>query len=918
MNEDKNWTSEKIRETFIEYFKNLKGWEHEPVQSSSLVPAEDPTLLFTNAGMVQFKDYFLGKEQRSYKRAVTCQRCLRAGGKHNDLENVGYTKRHHTFFEMLGNFSFGDYFKHEAIRFAWDFLTKELEIPAEKLWITVHEKDQEAANIWLEEMGVSAERFSRCGDKDNFWAMGETGPCGFCSEIFYDHGAQLAGNPPGIGDEDAGERYVEIWNLVFMEFERDAQGNLTRLPNPSIDTGMGLERIAAVMQGVDDNYQTDVFKTLGKYFFHYIRNKEIDRFNETLKNISFRDDGSLVFHNEESKLAFRVICDHLRAAVFLIADGILPSNEGRGYVLRKIIRRAVRFLYKIGFLTPHLGDFYGNYKDMYLSPGVKLNEALFFDHYPELELKKNQIATVLKNEEILFLNTLSRGIEIFEGIVKDLKNTTITGAQAFLLYDTYGFPLEITKEMAKERGLAVDEIGFSHELEKQRQRSKSAGKFKAGEEIKLAANFVTKFIGYDQLSHNDSKILALYKKDGTEAEYLQANEEGIVILDVTPFYAESGGQVGDTGMLMLAEENHSATIFEVTDTRKQGSVFLHYGMVREGMLKVTQKIKVEVDSDRRQAIKLNHSAAHLLHKALHQVIGEHATQRGSMVDAKRLRLDFAHSSGLLDVEIIEVERIVNQQIRANLKVITEIKSLDEAKKEGVIALFGEKYGEVVRVVKMGEFSHELCGGTHIGYSGEIGLFKIVAETGIAAGVRRIEAVTGENALEWIEQDAKNIDKISIALKVDREHVLNKIEQLQSSVRQLEGELGAAKVKLAAQQSIGLVSKALDINGIKILVEKVDSEDNNFLRKSIDQLKQQLQSAVILLATVQNDKISLVAGVTKDCVGKISANEIIKFIAPLIDGSGGGRPDMAQGGGTKVSGLDEALKATMEWAKKVIL
>jgi len=918
-------TCDAIRTRFIEYFTNLKDYEHQHVESSSLVPANDKTLLFTNAGMVQFKDLFLGKEKRSYKRAVTCQKCMRAGGKHNDLENVGYTKRHHTFFEMLGNFSFGDYFKKDAIKFAWDFLTQELKINPAKLWVTVHHKDAEAAKIWLEEIKINKNLFSKCGDKDNFWAMGDTGPCGYCSEIYYDYGDQFAGDPPG-DNANEGERYVEIWNLVFMEFERDAKGNLTKLPNPSIDTGMGLERIAAVMQENEthgDNYEIDVFRWFKILMLNDIgAAEEITRLQKSgavtyttaIDVLVDRPNGQTEIvrmeipetHDPKLKLdlqlALRVIADHSRAAAFLIADNVLPpSNEGKGYVLRKIIRRAVRFLYALGFRRPYfyrLARIWG--MPEYKTIGI---------FSPELESVKEKIGNTIEAEEKQFLKTLERGIVTFEAIVDKLNGSKIiSGAHVFYLYDTFGFPLEVTKEMAREKNLTVDEEGFNRELEKQREASRAAGTNKfAASDFKLNMDTPTKFVGYTQ-NECETTIIALYKTDGTKTDTLAQDEEGIIVLAQTPFYAESGGQVGDSGEIF---GDHSAS-FEVTDTKKNGQIYLHYGKIKNGIFANDERVRAKINVERRRAIELNHSSAHLLHKAIRETLGDHATQRGSMVDDKRLRFDITHFSAITSEEMRKIEQIVNQQIRNNLAVITEEKSLQQAKAEGVMALFDEKYGEVVRVVKMGDFSSELCGGTHVTRTGDIGVFKIILETSVAAGVRRIEAATGENALAFYEEFADNCHAIAQLLKTDHKQIIPKIQQLIASNTALEKEIKKLQTQAIAAQSDDFMSDVVEAKGVKILVKEMENIDVKVLRQNVDQLKQKLQSAVILLATIQDDKAQLIAGVTQDCVDKIKAGEIIKYITSKIDGSGGGRADMAQGGGTKITALKEELEKTKEW------
>lgn len=872
-----------IRQKFIDYFVQNVQQKHVHVPSSSLIPANDPTLLFTNAGMVQFKDVFTGKETREYKRAVSCQRCVRAGGKHNDLENVGYTTRHHTFFEMLGNFSFGDYFKKEAIHFAWDFLTNVLAIPSDHLIITVHKNDTEAEKLWQEEFAISGKKpqcaIIKCGDKDNFWAMGDTGPCGYCSEIFYDHdfdgSRKLSGGKPGEPNE-GGDRYVEIWNLVFMQFIRDNSGNLTPLPKPSVDTGMGLERIAAVMQGVYDNYDIDIFVAL-------IDNVKLLEINNHV-NID----------KQKLKIASRVVADHIRAIVFLIADGVLPSNEGRGFVLRSIIRRAVYYLYSIGVRQPCLAAGKGWFADTLVNT-IKIGDA-----YPELNLpdKLPEISEIIKREETQFLEIIERGLKILNENLATLKNKIIPGTLVFTLHDTYGFPAILTKDIARERGFTIDEKGFAKAMEKQRQTSRAASKFTQEMQLKLPTNQDTKFLGYEKNSCQ-AKIIAIFNSEtGIDPiTNLNNGESGILILDQTPFYAESGGQVGDSGEIFLDDQ----AIFIVQDTKKSGSLFLHFGKISKGNFAPNNIVTAEIDIDRRLAIMRNHSAAHLLHNALHNVLGTHALQRGSFVDDKRLRFDFTNFNAVSANELKTIEKLVNQNIRTNLPVTTEIKSLAEAKKAGVIALFGEKYGDKVRVVKMGEVSQELCGGTHVKNTSEIGLFKIIAESGIASGVRRIEAVTADNALEFIEQ--KELE------------LLEKINQNERLVKLKDKEISELKTKLANAQSGDLASKAINVNGIKLLTAILPDADNKMLRDNLDKLKQQLDKAVIVLATVQNNKIQLVVGVTKNCTDKINANELLKFIAPQIDGSGGGRADMAQGGGTKIENLELALNSVIDFVKK---
>lgn len=888
-----------LRKLFIEYFQEA---QHTVVPSSALVPVNDPSLLFTNAGMVQFKNTFLGKEPRPYTRAVSVQRCLRASGKHNDLENVGYTTRHHTFFEMLGNFSFGDYFKREAIKYAWDFLTKELKIPANKLWVTVHQKDDEAAAIWLQEIKVDPKLFSRCGDKDNFWAMGEVGPCGYCSEIYYDHGANLAGAPPGT-PEEGGERYVEIWNLVFMQFERDKSGQLTPLSKPCIDTGMGLERIAAVMQGVHDNYEIDIFQAVYRHFeqefVHINGGSERPEFAQVNEAPGQGSEQSIKLKCEGSVVR-RIIADHIRSSTFLIADGVLPANEGRGYVLRSIMRRAIYHLYQLGVRRP---VFFG-----FVRPLIEV----MADAYPELNLhsRHNEIAETIRQEEIKFLDTLERGIKILDQELMKITGKVIPGNTVFTLHDTYGFPAILTEEIARQRGLTIDRDGYHKAMEKQREQSREASKFGSAEGLKLSPDIKTRFIGYSETT-SKACIIGLFNSAGAPVEALTVGETGIVLLDVTPFYAESGGQVGDSG-----EISWSNGQFTVHDTKKDGSAILHYGVVSLSDLNLCQKVMASIDVVRRQAIKLNHSAAHLLHKTLGMVLGEHALQRGSMVDGSRLRFDFTNSQALTSEDITLIETEVNRQIRNNLVVTTEIKSLAEAQKEGVVALFGEKYGEVVRVVKMGDFSQELCGGTHVNQTGDIGFFKILAESAVAAGVRRIEAVTGDNAVIWTADNVLQFDHAAALLKANREQLAEKIAQLLAEKSSLEKTLQNIKMELATYKVDELVRQTVEIGEIKVLAATLENVDGKMLRLAVDQLKQKFALAVVLLACVNDNKISVVAGVTSELAKtkKISAHDLVQSIAAMIDGSGGGRSDMAQGGGTNVTNLSSAINSVVPWVK----
>jgi len=857
-----------LRQAFLDFFK-ARG--HEVVASSSLVPADDPTLLFVNAGMVQFKDVFLGKERRDYVRAASSQRCVRAGGKHNDLENVGYTARHHTFFEMLGNFSFGDYFKHEAIGYAWEFLTQVLQIPAERLWVTVFEEDNEAADIWLNGIGVDPARFGRIGAKDNFWSMGETGPCGPCTEIFYDHGAAIPGGPPGSPDQD-GDRYVEIWNLVFMQYDRDAEGNLNPLPRPSVDTGMGIERLAAVMQGVHSNYDIDLFR-------HLIEAAAAVTGTADLNNTSLR-----------------VIADHIRSCAFLIVDGVLPSNEGRGYVLRRIIRRALRHGHKLGINQPF---FHKLVEPLHAEMGAA---------YPELGRQQAHVERILKVEEERFAETLEQGMRILEEDLVDLQGTEISGETVFKLYDTYGFPMDLTADIARERGLSIDTAGFEVAMAAQRGRARAASQFTAGASGDLRIDASTTFTGYDHLA-DTARIEALFH-DGKPVERLETGQTGQVVLDKTPFYAESGGQVGDRGQLESA-----AARFEVQDTRKQGkAAFVHSGTLTEGVLAVGDTVNARVDVARRQATVLNHSGTHLLHAALRRVLGEHVQQKGSLVGPDRLRFDFAHYEPVTAAQLTEIENLVNAEIRANAAAETRVMTIEDAMASGAMALFGEKYGADVRVLSIGDFSVELCGGTHVRHAGDIGLLKIVSETGIASGVRRIEAVTGEHALQWVAANEQRLQRISELVKGSREDVDEKVSQVLEKNRALEKELQQLKGKLASSQGTDLVSQAVDVEGIKVLAARLDGADNKLLRDTLDQLKNKLGSAAVVLGTVSGDKVSLVAGVTKDTTARIRAGDLVNAVALRVGGKGGGRPDMAQAGGTRPEHLDAALQSVADWVR----
>ncbi|KAA3627958.1 MAG: alanine--tRNA ligase [Proteobacteria bacterium] len=869
-------SSIEIRQGFLNYFKE-NG--HEIVSSSPLVPGNDPTLLFTNAGMVQFKDVFLGQDKRSYVRATTSQRCVRAGGKHNDLENVGYTARHHTFFEMLGNFSFGDYFKREAIRYSWEFLTQVAGLPAEKLWVTVYQDDDEAADIWLQEIGVDPSRFARIGDKpggkphesDNFWAMGDTGPCGPCSEIFYDHGPEIAGGPPGSPDED-GDRYIEIWNLVFMQYNRTADGTMHPLPKPSVDTGMGLERLAAVLQGVHSNYEIDLFQ-------HLIAA------TADLAGVKDRNNSSL-----------RVIADHIRACAFLITDGVLPSNEGRGYVLRRIIRRAIRHGHNLGLKEPFFHKLVGPLCE-------EMGQA-----YPELIKAREQVEKVLRLEAERFAETLDQGMRILEESIAGMKGTEIPGDTVFLLYDTYGFPVDLTNDIARERKLTLDIEGFERNMSAQRERARAASQFGVDYGAMPEMSVASVFNGYDRLSA-EGKVVALFR--GNEAvEQLTAGEEGMIVLDSTPFYAESGGQVGDRGELTA-----NGAVFEVADTLKQGGAHVHVGRLTQGTVKRGQQLSATVDGQARQATALNHSATHLLHAALRQVLGSHVTQKGSLVSPDRLRFDFSHFEPVTMQQLQEIEQLVNDQVRVNTDVDTQVMSYDDAVGAGAMALFGEKYGDRVRVLRIGDFSTELCGGTHVKRAGDIGIIKIVSEAGIAAGVRRIEAVTGAAALRWIEAADTKLQKVAELVKGGREDIEERVRQLLDRNRTMEKEIERLKDKLASSQGGDLATQAIDMQGVKVLAARMDGADARALRSTVDQLKSQLGSAAVLLAGVEDGKVNLVAGVTNDSTGRIKAGEFLNQVATKIGGRGGGRPDMAQGGGSDPSALDGALAAALDWARE---
>ncbi|PWQ93630.1 alanine--tRNA ligase [Leucothrix arctica] len=871
----RNSTAE-VRQQFLDFYAQ-KG--HEIVPSSSLIPGNDKTLLFTNAGMVQFKDLFLGEEKRSYTRAVSSQRCLRAGGKHNDLENVGYTARHHTFFEMLGNFSFGDYFKTEAIHYGWEFLTQVLKLPAEKLLVTVYAEDDEAAKIWAEEIGVPADRIIRIGDKpgkryesDNFWAMGDTGPCGPCSEIFYDHGEHIWGGPPGSPEED-GDRYIEIWNIVFMQYERFPDGEIKPLPNPSIDTGMGLERLCAILQNGHSNYDIDLFQ--------YIIKKVAEMTGVTdLENASLK-----------------VIADHIRACSFLILDGVVPSNEGRGYVLRRIIRRAARHGHKLGLE----GAFF--YK-LVQSLVDQMGEA-----YPDLAAEQKNIETILKKEEIRFGETLDKGMKLLSAEMDEVaEGGVLSGEVIFKLYDTFGFPFDLTADIAREKGLSIDDAGFEAAMEKQKETARAAGKFGTDYTAKLDVDGETDFTGYDSVTGQGSKVIGLFV-EGEAVESITEGQTASVVLDTTPFYAESGGQIGDNGQLLAAD-----IAFVVKDTQKQGDVFIHQGELAQGTLAIGDTVETEVNEERRQAIVLNHSGTHLLHEALREVLGEHVQQKGSLVTEDRLRFDFAHGEAVTAGQIAQIETLVNDEIRKNSSTESEITNMDRAKEKGAMALFGEKYGDEVRVLTIG-FSTELCGGVHVQRSGDIGLLKVISEGGVAAGVRRIEAVTGANALAWLDDREAQLLRVAATVKSSPQDASEKVAQLFDKSKQLEKELDQLKAKLASQAGNDLASSAIEINGIKVLAANLEGADPKSLRDTVDQLKNKLGKAAVIIATVQGDKVSLVAGVTKAETGTIKAGELLAHVAKQIDGKGGGRPDMAQGGGNNPAALPEALDSVVNWVKE---
>jgi alanyl-tRNA synthetase len=866
-----------IREKFLKFFES-KG--HTIVRSSSLVPGNDPTLLFTNSGMVQFKDVFLGTESRPYRRATTAQRSVRAGGKHNDLENVGYTARHHTFFEMLGNFSFGDYFKRDAIHYAWELLTGVYQLPKDKLWVTVYQEDDEAYDIWAKEVGVPTERIIRIGDNkgaryasDNFWQMADTGPCGPCSEIFYDHGADVWGGPPGSPEED-GDRYIEIWNLVFMQFNRDAQGNMTPLPKPCVDTGMGLERIAAVLQHVHSNYEIDLF--------------------QALIQAASRETGVTDLANNSLK----VIADHIRACSFLIVDGVIPGNEGRGYVLRRIVRRAIRHGYKLGR------------KGAFFHKLVADLVAQMGGAYPELTEAQARVTDVLRQEEERFFETIEHGMSILEMALADLDRQggkVLDGELAFKLHDTYGFPLDLTADVCRERGMTVDEPAFDEAMARQREQARAAGKFKMAQGLEYSGAKTT-FHGYEEIVFDDAKVVALYV-DGSSVNEVARGQQAVVVLDHTPFYAESGGQVGDQGVI-----SNAAVRFAVTDTQKvQADVVGHHGTLDQGTLKVGEVVKAEIDAIRRARTARNHSATHLMHKALREVLGSHVQQKGSLVDPDKTRFDFAHNAPMTDEQIRRVEAIVNEEVLANAPGVVRVMPFDEAVKGGAMALFGEKYGDEVRVLDLG-FSRELCGGTHVQRSGDIGLFKIVMEGGVAAGIRRVEAITGDNAVRYVQELEARLNAAAAVLKTQPAELTQRIAQVQDQVKSLEKELGALKSKLASSQGDELLSQAVEVGGVHVLAATLEGADVKTLRETVDKLKDKLKSAAIVLAAVDGGKVSLIAGVTPDASKKVKAGELVNFVAQQVGGKGGGRPDMAQAGGTEPANLPAALAGVKGWVQ----
>jgi alanyl-tRNA synthetase len=860
--------SSEIRQKFLEFFESHG---HAIIASSPLVPANDPTLLFTNAGMVQFKDVFLGQDKRPYARAASSQRCVRAGGKHNDLENVGYTARHHTFFEMLGNFSFGDYFKRNAIKFAWEFLTVTLKIPREKLWVTVYAEDDEAADIWLNEVGIASSRFTRIATQDNFWQMGDIGPCGPCSEIFYDHGPEIAGGPPGTSEAD-GDRYVEIWNLVFMQYNRDSAGTLHPLPKPSVDTGMGLERISAVMQQVHSNYEIDLFQALIKAAAKIANTTDL------------------------SSNSLKVIADHIRACSFLVVDGVIPGNEGRGYVLRRIIRRAIRHGYKLGQNQPF---FYLLVDDL-----VKVMGSA----YPELVEARTRVAAVLKQEEERFAETLENGMQVLEAALQQgNEDRMLDGETLFRLYDTFGFPLDLTADIARERGFAIDQAGFEQAMERQRERARATSKFTLQDGIAYSGPS-TEFHGYENLQF-EGRVLAIYRQ-GSRVDFIEAGDEAVIVLDQTPFYAESGGQVGDCGELLAADGT-----FAVADTQKiQSDVFGHKGLLRSGRLVTGDKVMAKVDPIARARTERNHSVTHLMHKALREILGAHVQQKGSLVDANKTRFDFAHNQPMTDEEIRKVEVLVNAEILANAATGARMMAIEDAKKTGAMMLFGEKYGDEVRVLDIGS-SRELCGGTHVRRTGDIGLFKIVAESGVAAGVRRVEAITGEGALAYIQQQESQLQHVVEAVKVQPREAAARITQILDNVKHLEKELARMKSKLASSQGDDLAGQAREVKGAKVLAVCLEDADSRTLRETLDKLKDKFTSCVVVLAAIEAEKVKLIAGVSADLTARVKAGELINFVALQVGGKGGGRADMAQAGGTRPDNLPAALESVAGWVEQ---
>jgi alanyl-tRNA synthetase len=868
-----------IRQNFLKFFES-KG--HQVVSSSPVVPGDDPTLLFTNAGMNQFKDVFLGFDKRAYNRATTAQKCIRAGGKHNDLDNVGYTARHHTFFEMLGNFSFGDYFKKDAIRYAWELLTTVYKLPAEKLWVTVYAEDDEAYDIWQKEIGVPAERIIRIGDNkggryasDNFWMMGDTGPCGPCTEIFFDHGDHIAGGPPGSPDED-GDRYIEIWNNVFMQFNRDEDGVMHPLPKPSVDTGMGLERIAAVLQHVHSNYEIDLFVNL-------------------LNAAKTAVDGAGAGNCDANSPSLKVIADHIRACSFTVADGVIPGNAGRGYVLRRITRRAIRHGYKLGARAPF-------FHKIVAALVQEMGEA-----YPELKANQARVTEVLKQEEERFFQTITNGMEILETALTS-SSKVIDGETAFKLHDTFGFPLDLTADVCRERGVKVDEAGFEVAMNRQRDQARAAGKFKMAQGLEYSGA-PTVFHGYDTLNKESAKVLALYV-EGSQVKSIKAGDNAVLVLDNTPFYAESGGQVGDAGEL-----RNQSSLFEVEDTLKiQADVFGHHGQVLEGEIKVGDQLNAKVNAERRARTIRHHSATHLMHKALREVLGAHVSQKGSLVDADKTRFDFTHTAAMTPEQIAQVEQLVNAEILANAATSAKVMSLDDAQKTGAMMLFGEKYGESVRVLEIGS-SKELCGGTHVQRTGDIGIFKILSESGVAAGIRRVEAITGDRALTYLQKLDTQINQLAASLKATPSDLAQRITQLQDHARSLEKELERLGSKLAASQGDELMSQAVEVNGVKILAALLEGADAKVLRETLDQLKNKLKSAAIVLASVQDGKVQLAAGVTADTIAKVKAGDLVNHVAQQVGGKGGGKPDMAMAGGTDPKGLAVALKSVQAWVSE---